>query len=69
MNIFLYNTKTKKKESFSAIHTNEVRMYHCGPTVYNFAHIGNLRAYVFADTLRRMFEWNNFTVKQVINIT
>lgn len=44
-------------------------MYNCGPTVYNYAHIGNLRAFVFADTLRRMFEYNNFEVKQVINIT
>lgn len=69
MNIFLYNTKTKSKELFRPIHENEVRMYHCGPTVYNYAHIGNLRAYVFADTLRRMFEWNEYRVKQVINIT
>ncbi len=69
MNIFLYNTKTKTKELFRPIHKNEVRMYHCGPTVYNYAHIGNLRAYVFADTLRRMFEWNEYRVKQVINIT
>lgn len=67
--ISLYNTKTRTKETFTPIHQDEVRMYHCGPTVYNFAHIGNLRAYVFADTLRRMFEWNNLTVKQVINIT
>ncbi len=69
MNIFLYNTKSKKKEKFEPIREHEVSMYHCGPTVYNYAHIGNLRSYVFADTLRRMFEWNNFTVKQVINIT
>lgn len=68
-NISLYNTKTRAKEVFVPIHNKEVRMYHCGPTVYHFAHIGNLRAYVFADTLRRMFEWDNFTVKQVINIT
>lgn len=69
MSIFLYNTKTKTRELFRPIHENEVRMYHCGPTVYNYAHIGNLRAYVFADTLRRMFEWNGYVVKQVINIT
>lgn len=67
--IYLYNTKTRKKELFTPIHTQEVSMYHCGPTVYNFAHVGNLRAYVFADTLRRMFEWNEYKVKQVINIT
>jgi len=66
---YLYNTKKKEKEEFVPIQAQEVGMYHCGPTVYNYAHIGNLRAYVFADTLRRMFEWNNFTVRQVINIT
>lgn len=69
MNIFLYNTKTRKKEIFSPIHESEVRMYHCGPTVYNFVHLGNLRSYVFADTLRRTFEWNGYKVMQVINIT
>lgn len=68
-NISLYNTKTRTKELFVPIHDKEVRMYHCGPTVYHFAHIGNLRAYVFADILRRTFEWNGYTVKQVINIT
>ncbi len=69
MNIFLYNTKTRTKEAFVPIHDKEVRMYHCGPTVYNFVHLGNLRSYVFSDTLRRMFEWNEYKVKQVINIT
>ena len=44
-------------------------MYSCGPTVYDRQHIGNLAAVVFADTLRRMLEWNGYTVKQVINIT
>jgi cysteinyl-tRNA synthetase len=44
-------------------------MYNCGPTVYDFAHIGNLSAYVFADTLRRMFEFNGYKVHQVMNIT
>lgn len=67
--IRLFNTLTKKKEDFKPIKNNFVGMYHCGPTVYNYAHIGNLRAYVFADTLRRNFEWNGFEVKQVINIT
>ncbi len=67
--IRLYNTKTRSKEEFVPLRPNEVSMYHCGPTVYNFVHLGNLRSYVFADTLRRMFEWNGYTVKQVINIT
>ena len=67
--IFLYNNKGRTKEKFVPLHSDEVRMYHCGPTVYNFAHIGNLRAYVLADTLRRTFEWSGYAVKQVINIT
>ncbi len=73
--IFLHNTATGKKELFQPLSADvhgvapTVTMYHCGPTVYNYAHIGNLRSYVFADTLRRMFEWNGYAVKQVINIT
>jgi cysteinyl-tRNA synthetase len=67
--IKLYSTLTKSIQSFNPIKTGEVGIYSCGPTVYNYAHIGNLRAYIFADTLRRMFEYNNYKVKQVINIT
>lgn len=67
--ICLYNTLSGKKEEFKPIKKREVRMYSCGPTVYDYAHIGNLRAYVFADTLRRMFEFNGYKVKQVINVT
>lgn len=67
--ISLYNTKSKQKEEFVPIHTGIVCMYHCGPTVYHYAHVGNLRAYVFADLLRRTFEYQNYQVKQVINIT
>ncbi len=69
MDIRIYNTLSKTKETFKPIKNGEVGMYHCGPTVYDRAHIGNLRAYVFADTLRRMFEYNDYKVKQVINIT
>ncbi|MCF7865061.1 MAG: cysteine--tRNA ligase [Candidatus Pacebacteria bacterium] len=58
-----------KKELFTPIKNGEISMYHCGPTVYNYLHIGNLRAYVLADTLRRMFEANKYTIHQVINIT
>ncbi len=65
----LVNTLTGKKEKFEPIHEKEVGMYNCGPTVYNYAHIGNLRAYVFADTLRRALEYSGFKVNQVINIT
>ncbi len=69
MAIKLYNTLTRKKEEFIPIQAKKVGMYHCGPTVYNYAHIGNLRAYIFADILRRVFEYNNYDVKQVMNIT
>lgn len=65
----LTNTLTGKKEGFAPIKDGIVGMYHCGPTVYDYAHIGNLRAYVFADTLRRAFEFYGFKVKQIINIT
>ena len=69
MDIKLYNSLSKEKEVFKPIKVGNVGMYHCGPTVYDRSHIGNLRAYVFADTLRRVFEYNDYTVKQVINIT
>ncbi len=69
MKLTLYNTLAGKKEEFKPLLPPEVRMYTCGPTVYNHAHIGNLRAYLFADTLRRVLEWNGFRVKQITNIT
>jgi len=69
MDMHLYNTLTRSKELFRPLKEGEVFMYHCGPTVYNYAHLGNLRAYVFADILRRVFSFNNYAVKQVINIT
>ncbi len=69
MNIHLYNTLTGKKEVFEPISADEVGMYHCGPTVYNFPSIGNMRSYVLADTLRRTFEYFDYKVDQVINIT
>ncbi len=67
--IRLHNTYTLQTEEFKPIKPGFVGMYHCGPTVYNFAHIGNLRAYVFADILRRLFEYEDYKVKQIINIT
>lgn len=67
--IFLYNTLSKTKEEFKPISGKKVKMYTCGPTVYDYAHIGNLRSYVFADTLRRTLEYAGLEVKQVINIT
>ncbi len=65
----LYNTLTKTIEEFNPIHEGMVSMYHCGPTVYDYLHIGNMRTYVFADTLRRLFTHLGYTVNQVINIT
>lgn len=67
--LFFFNTFGLKKREFRPIKAGTVSMYNCGPTVYDFAHIGNMRSYIFADTLRRVFEYNNLKVKQVINIT
>jgi len=69
MDIKLYNTLTRKEEIFKPLEAGKVGMYNCGPTVYYFAHIGNLRAYIFADVLRRVFEYSGLSVKQVVNIT
>lgn len=67
--IFLHNTLTSKKELFVPLKPNEVSIYNCGPTVHNYAHIGNLRTYVFADILKRVFLFNGYKVMQVMNIT
>ncbi len=69
MKIKLYNTLTKSKDDFTPLNVNEVRMYSCGPTVYSFAHIGNFRAYIFMDTLRRVLQYNGYKMKHVMNIT
>lgn len=69
MKINIYNTLTKKKEEFKPISEGKVCMYSCGPTVYNFAHIGNLRAYLFMDNLRRVLKYNGYKLKHVMNIT
>lgn len=65
----IYNTLSRKIEEFKSINEQEVRMYSCGPTVYGYAHIGNLRAYLFMDTLRRTLKYNGYTLKHVMNIT
>ncbi len=67
--IKLYNTLTKKEEVFEPIKKDEVTLYSCGPTVYWYAHIGNLRAYIFVDILKKTLEYNEYKVKHVINIT
>ncbi len=65
----LYNTLTREKEEFHPIKQNVVTMYSCGPTVYNYAHIGNLRTYVFMDMLRRSLRYCGYKIKGVMNIT
>lgn len=65
----IYNSLTKKKEVFEPIERGQVSMYHCGPTVYDYVHIGNLRSFFMADTIRRSFEYLDYEVKQVMNIT
>ena len=69
MDIFLYNTLTRKKEKFEPINKDEVKMYSCGPTVYDYAHIGNFRTYIFMDSLRRVLQYNNLKMNHVMNIT
>jgi cysteinyl-tRNA synthetase len=67
--IKLHNTLTGSLEEFTPIESGMVKMYHCGPTVYDYVHIGNLRAFLTADLVRRTFEYLGFKVKQVMNIT
>ncbi len=66
--ITLYNSKTRKKEAFEPL-KDEVRLYTCGPTVYDYAHIGNLKTYIFEDVLKRTLLYNNYQVNHVMNIT
>ncbi len=65
----LYNTLTKKIEEFKPYDSNEVTLYTCGPTVYHFAHIGNLRTYVFEDVLEKGLKYVGYNVKRCMNIT
>lgn len=65
----LYNTLTRKKETFKPLVKGKVGMYSCGPTVYDFAHIGNFRAYIVADILKRYLKFKGFKIKHVMNIT
>jgi cysteinyl-tRNA synthetase len=67
--IRLYNTLTQRKEIFKPIKNKKVGIYTCGPTVYWFAHIGNLRTYIFEDILKRVFIYNGYEIKHVMNIT
>ena len=65
----LYNTMSRRVEDFEPLEPGKVGMYCCGPTVYNYAHIGNLRTYVFEDVLRRTLRFNGYEVRHVMNIT
>jgi len=65
----LFNSLTRKLEPFTPVHAGEARVYTCGPTVYNYPHIGNMRAYVFADVLGRTLSWKGYALTHVINIT
>ena len=65
----LYNTLTRMKEPFTPLKPGEVSLYTCGPTVYNYAHIGNLRTYIFEDLLKRVLSSNEYRIKHVMNIT
>ncbi|MBI2627667.1 cysteine--tRNA ligase [Candidatus Nomurabacteria bacterium] len=67
--ILLYNTLTRKKEEFFPIDQKGVRMYSCGPTVYSYPHIGNYRAYIFADILKRALIYEGYKVKHIMNLT
>ena len=68
-NIHFYNTETNRKDKFESIEPGHARMYTCGPTVYDFAHIGNYRAYLFEDILRRYLQYRGYRVTQVMNLT
>lgn len=65
----IYNTYTKRKEKLEPLHGNEVRMYMCGPTVYDYFHIGNARSFIMADVVRRYLEYSGYKVKFLMNLT
>lgn len=65
----LFNSLTRQLEVFEPVHPGEARVYSCGPTVYNYPHIGNMRAYVFADVLGRTLSWKGYALTHVVNIT
>ncbi|MEO9468626.1 cysteine--tRNA ligase [Parasphingorhabdus sp.] len=65
----LFNSLTRKLETFHPVHAGEARVYTCGPTVYNYQHIGNMRAYIFADLLGRTLSWSGYKLTHIINIT
>src|SRR5699024_9649422 len=69
MSITIYNSMTREKEKFVPLEENKVKMYVCGPTVYNYIHIGNARPAIVFDTVRRYFEYKGYEVDYVLNFT
>src|SRR5690242_19160153 len=69
MNLRLFDTYAREVRAFEPLRPHDVGLYACGPTVYDYAHIGNLRTYIFEDILRRVLQFNGFRVKHVMNIT
>lgn len=69
MTLKIYNTLNKREEEFRELEPGKVKMYTCGPTVYNFAHIGNLRTYIFEDVLKKVLEYEGYEVTHMMNIT
>ena len=69
MALKFYNTLTREKEIFTPINSPKVGFYSCGPTVYNYPHLGNYRAYIFADTLKRVLLYSGYKVKHIMNLT
>ena len=67
--MYLYNSANRRKEEFVPNHPDVVKMYTCGPTVYDFAHIGNLRCYLMEDVLEKFLRYEGYNVKRVMNIT
>ena len=67
--MYLYNSATHKKEEFKTHTPGHVEMYTCGPTVYHYAHIGNLRSYIMEDVLEKYLRWAGYDVHRVMNIT
>ena len=69
MTIKFFNTMTRKKEEFKPIKKGHVKVYCCGPTVYWYQHIGNLRTYIFEDVLKRVLSYNDYVTEHIINVT
>lgn len=69
MGLILYNSYSKKKEKFKPLSNKTVTIYTCGPTVYDYAHIGNFRSFIIADVLKRYLQYSDYKVKHTKNIT